>query len=157
MRVLLQRVKSASVAVDGVVVGEIGEGLLALVGIGQDDSSRIVELIANKVIGLRIFEDSAGKMNRSLLDLTSDRSDQPGLLAVSQFTLYADTRKGRRPGFTRAAQPEVARALVDHFADQIRASGIHVETGEFGAHMQVTLVNDGPVTIWIDSAEMTAG
>jgi D-tyrosyl-tRNA(Tyr) deacylase len=157
MRVLLQRVRSASVVVNGDVTGAISQGLLALVGIGHDDTSKTVENIGNKVLALRIFEDDAGKMNRSLLDLNNHPGGRAELLAVSQFTLYGDIRKGRRPSFTDAAQPAIASELVDHFAKFIRAAGIHVETGVFGAHMLVTLVNDGPVTIWIDSADLSAG
>lgn len=154
MRVLLQRVRSASVSVDGVIVGEIDAGLVALVGIGRADTAATVERVAHKVIDLRIFEDEAGKMNRSLRDLNAG-SDRPGILVVSQFTLYADVRAGRRPGFSAAAAPDLARQLVDRFAESIRGAGIAVESGQFGARMVVSLENDGPVTIWVDSDELS--
>jgi D-tyrosyl-tRNA(Tyr) deacylase len=136
-------------------VGEIGHGLVALVGIGPVDTPAIVERMAAKVIDLRIFEDDAGKMNRSLRDLCAEPDSRAGMLVVSQFTLYADVRKGRRPSFTHAAPPDLAERLVDHFAEHVCALGIPVATGQFGAHMTVRLANDGPVTIWIDSADLT--
>ncbi|MCX2726855.1 D-aminoacyl-tRNA deacylase [Thermomicrobium sp. 4228-Ro] len=148
MRVLLQRVSRASVTVDGQIVGAIGPGLLLLVGIRRGDDQATAEWMAQKVANLRIFEDEAGKMNRSVLDVGGQA------LVVSQFTLYADVRKGRRPSFVEAAAPEEARPLVDAFADALRQLGVPVETGVFGAHMDVELVNDGPVTIWLDSAEL---
>lgn len=150
MRVLLQRVSRASVEVEGRTIGEIGPGLLLLVGVREGDGASEAESLARKVANLRIFEDSQGKMNVSLLD-----REQPAALVVSQFTLYGDVRKGRRPSFIQAAAPELASPLVDAFADHLRALGIHTESGEFGAHMMVSLVNDGPVTIWLDSAELT--
>jgi D-aminoacyl-tRNA deacylase len=156
MRVLLQRVRRASVSVDDVGVSAIDSGLVALVGIGHEDSVATVERVANKVIDLRIFEDDAGKMNRSLRDLSTE-APGAGMLVISQFTLYADIRKGRRPGFSAAAQPEIAQQLVAHFTAFVSAAGIIVECGEFGAHMVVSLENDGPVTIWVDSNELSGG
>ncbi len=148
MRALVQRVSEASVTVDGRVVGKIGPGLLVLVGVRHGDDAETAASLARKVAHLRIFEDEAGKMNCSAVEL--------GLaaLVVSQFTLYADVRKGRRPSFIDAAPPEVASPLVDRFAEELRAAGLRVETGCFGAHMQVALVNDGPVTIWIDTDDL---
>jgi D-tyrosyl-tRNA(Tyr) deacylase len=148
MRILVQRVREAAVRVDDMVIGEIGQGLLLFVGVERDDTEQDATFLANKVANLRIFEDEAGKMNRSALDL--------GLaaLVVSQFTLYADLRKGRRPSFIKAALPEVARPLVEHVAGELRSSGVRVESGEFGANMQISLINDGPVTIWLDSTEL---
>ncbi len=148
MRVLLQRVSRASVTVDGQVVGAIGPGVVLLVGVRRGDERSIAEWMAQKVAHLRIFEDEAGKMNRSLLEVGGSA------LVVSQFTLYADVRKGRRPSFIEAAPPDEARPLVEAFADALRRLGLPVETGVFGAHMDVELVNDGPVTIWLDSAEL---
>ncbi|ACZ38146.1 D-aminoacyl-tRNA deacylase [Sphaerobacter thermophilus] len=148
MRVLIQRVSEAAVRVDDRVVGEIGPGLLLLVGVTDGDTEEEATFLANKVANLRIFEDEEGKMNRSALELGLSA------LVVSQFTLYADTRKGRRPSFIRAAAPEVASPLVDYLAQQLRELGLNVATGEFGAHMHVSLVNDGPVTIWLDTDEL---
>jgi D-tyrosyl-tRNA(Tyr) deacylase len=148
MRALLQRVSHASVTVDGKVVGKIGQGLLILLGVGQGDGEAQVKLLADKIVHLRIFEDDAGKMNLSLLDIDGQA------LVVSQFTLYADVRRGRRPGFTYAAPPEIAGPLVERFQEAIAGYGLHVEGGIFGATMQVELVNNGPVTIWLDSAEL---
>jgi D-aminoacyl-tRNA deacylase len=154
VRILLQRVRTASVSVDGRVVGSIGPGLVALVGVGHGDDDHLAERLANKVVDLRVFEDDDGKMNRSLRDLSADDPSSAGVLVVSQFTLYADVRKGRRPGFTNAAPPEIGRALVDRFAGTIKRMGISTQSGEFGAHMLVSLENDGPVTIWIDSRDL---
>jgi D-tyrosyl-tRNA(Tyr) deacylase len=148
MRALLQRVSRASVTVDGKVVGQIGQGLLILLGVGQGDGEAQVKLLADKVVHLRIFEDDAGKMNLSLLDIGGQA------LIVSQFTLYADVHRGRRPGFTYAAPPEVAEPLVERFHAAIASHGIHVSGGIFGATMQVELVNNGPVTVWLDSDEL---
>jgi D-aminoacyl-tRNA deacylase len=148
MRALLQRVSHASVTVEEQVVGQIGQGLLVLLGVGQNDSEVQVKMLADKIVHLRIFGDDEGKMNRSLLDVGGE------VLVVSQFTLYADIRKGRRPSFIEAAPPRLAEPLVERFRDAIAAYGLRVETGVFGAHMDVELVNDGPVTIWIDSEEL---
>jgi len=148
MRALLQRVSRASVVVDDTTVGEIGHGFLILLGIGQGDGEVQVKQLTDKIIHLRVFEDDEGKMNRSLLD--SDGQ----VLVISQFTLYADIRKGRRPGFTNAAPSLVAEPLVEHFKEAIAAHGIKVEGGIFGAHMGVELLNNGPVTIWMDSEEL---
>jgi D-tyrosyl-tRNA(Tyr) deacylase len=149
MRVLLQRVTSAAVTADGSVVGCIERGLVLLTGIGPADTSAIVERMAEKIANLRIFNDEEGKFNRSLLDVAG------GVLVVSQFTLFADARKGRRPSFTDAARPELAAPLCDHFAAAFGALRIApVATGVFGASMQVQIHNDGPVTLWLDSAEL---
>lgn len=147
MRALLQRVSQASVEVAGEVVGEISTGLLVLFAAGRQETAEDLDYLARKVVNLRIFADEAGKMNRSLLDVGGEA------LVVSQFTLYADTRKGNRPSFTGAADPDEGRRWYERFIEALLQEGVHVETGEFGAHMQVALVNDGPVTVWIDSAE----
>ncbi len=148
MRVLLQRVTSAAVRVADETVGQIGEGLVLLVGVGHDDGEPEADKLAGKIAGLRIFNDESGRFDRSLLDVGG------GVLVVSQFTLYADSRKGRRPSFTDAAQPEQARELFDYFVAKLRGLGINpVETGKFGEHMSVDIHNDGPVTIWLDSDE----
>ena len=144
MRAVVQRVSSASVRVEGDVVGAIGRGLLVLLGAGRGDTSENVTRLAAKIARLRIFPDESGRFDRSLLDVGGDA------LVVSQFTLLSDTRKGNRPSFTDAARPEQAEPLVEAFAAALRGSGILVETGEFGAYMQVELVNDGPVTIVLD-------
>jgi D-tyrosyl-tRNA(Tyr) deacylase len=128
--------------------------LLLLVGVTGEDTTNTAKFLAEKTANLRIFDDEHGVMNRSALDLLHDSGDSIALLVVSQFTLYADCRKGRRPSYIRAAVPDVARPLVDHFADCLRALGLTVETGEFGAEMAVELVNDGPVTILLDSDEL---
>jgi D-aminoacyl-tRNA deacylase len=150
MRALIQRVREAAVTVAGQEVGRIGPGLLVLLGVGHADTEADIAYLAPKIAHLRIFEDAEGKMNRSLLDVGG------GVLLVSQFTLYADTRKGRRPSFTGAAPPAQAAALVDACAAALRALGLPVAQGIFQADMQVALVNDGPVTIWIDSAERSS-
>lgn len=144
MRALLQRVERASVAVEGEAAGTIGTGLLILVCAMHGDSESAVDRLARKIPKLRIFRDEAGKMNRSLLDVGGSA------LVVSQFTLAADVSRGNRPGFSAAAPPEEGRKLYDRFADQLREQGISTETGRFGAEMSVSLVNDGPVTIWIE-------
>lgn len=144
MRALLQRVKSAKVSVDNKTFGAIGPGLVILLGIGQGDGEAEAEFLADKIADLRIFEDDAGKFNLSILDAGGEA------LLISQFTLYADTRKGRRPSFTDAAAPEVAAPLVDRFAELLRRRGIPTQTGSFGAHMLVEIQNDGPVTIWLE-------
>ncbi len=147
MRALLQRVSRASVTVDDQIVGQIGQGLLVFLGVGQGDGEAQVKTLADKIVHLRIFEDDQGKMNRSLLDIGGE------VLVVSQFTLYADTRRGRRPGFTDAASPAIAEPLVERFKALVAASGVRIAGGVFGAHMDVSLVNDGPVTIWLDSEQ----
>ena len=140
---LLQRVKSASVSVDGKVIGEVGHGLLVLVCAEKGDSEEQCEKLAKKVLTYRIFEDEAGKMNKSLTDIAGE------ILVVSQFTLAADTAKGLRPSFTPAADPETGKRLYEHFIAKVRESGLKTQTGQFGAYMQVALINDGPVTIWL--------
>jgi D-tyrosyl-tRNA(Tyr) deacylase len=149
MRAVVQRVREASVTVDGCVTGSIGEGLLVLAGFGHGDSDATLAPVASKIVNLRIFEDEAGRMNLSLLDRVLP------LLVVSQFTLYADCRKGRRPSFTDAAPPAEAERLYTVFVDMLRALGPRVETGQFGAMMEVRLLNWGPVTIILDSADLT--
>jgi len=145
MKVLLQRVSQASVSVDGEVVGRTGLGLVGLVGVAQGDSEEDARYLVEKTVNLRIFPDEAGKFNRSLVDVGGE------LLLVSQFTLIADTRKGRRPSFTEAAGPVEAEALFNGFVDLARATGLKVETGRFQQHMLVEIHNDGPVTILLDS------
>ena len=140
---LSQRVQSASVTVDGQVIGSAGKGLLVLVCAEKGDTVEQCEKLAKKVLAYRIFEDENGKMNKSLSDIHGD------ILVVSQFTLAADTAKGLRPSFTPAADPETGKKLYEYFVEKVRESGLRTETGEFGAYMQVALVNDGPVTIWL--------
>ena len=153
MRVLVQRTTRARVTVAGETTGEIGRGFLILVGATLDDTPAAADLLARKVANLRVFDDEDGDLNRSALDLL--QAEEPvGMLVVSQFTLYADCRKGRRPSFVQAAPPAIAEPLVDRFADGLRTLGLSVAMGRFGAEMQVELVNDGPVTIWLDSAEL---
>ena len=147
MRALIQRVSEASVEVDGAVVGAIGQGLVVLLGVAVDDSAETANKLADKVAGLRIFSDQEGKFNESVIDVGGQ------VLVVSQFTLLADTRKGKRPSFLDAAAPDVATELVSAFSDRLRSQGLHVETARFGAHMHVALINDGPVTIILDSAD----
>ncbi|HTX14372.1 MAG TPA: D-aminoacyl-tRNA deacylase [Candidatus Baltobacteraceae bacterium] len=148
MRIVLQRVSRASVAVDGRVAGEIGAGLAVLVAVGREDSSATAASMAEKIVNLRVFNDDQGKMNRSLLDTGG------AVLVVSQFTLYGDARGGRRPSFILAAPPELGKALYEEFVAALRALGLRVETGVFQAHMSVDLVNDGPVTILLDSNKL---
>ena len=144
MRALIQRVSSGKVTVDNQIVAEISRGLVVLLGIGQDDNEEKARFLAEKIATLRIFEDNQGKFNLSILD-------QGGaVLVVSQFTLYADTQKGRRPSFTDAAPPEVAAPLVEKFVELLRSKGISTQAGVFGAHMLVEIQNDGPVTIWLE-------
>lgn len=145
MRALLQRVRRASVTVDGNLVGQIGQGLCILLGVGPRDGDGAARALATKCAEMRIFNDEAGKMNLSLLDVGG------AALVISQFTLYADTSRGRRPSFVGAAAPDVARPLVEAFAQALRDRGVHVEMGVFGADMLVEIHNDGPVTIWLDS------
>jgi D-aminoacyl-tRNA deacylase len=153
VRVLAQRVSRARVTVAAETTGEIGRGFLLLVGVTLDDTTAAADLLARKVANLRVFDDADGNLNRSALDLL-EAGEPIGMLVVSQFTLYADCRKGRRPSFVQAAPPAIAEPLVDRFGDGLRALGLPVAIGRFGAEMQVELVNDGPVTIWLDSAEL---
>ncbi len=148
MRAVVQRVSEASVVVDGQVVGAIGRGLLALLGVTHADGEAEAAALARKIAGLRIFEDAAGKFNLGLSDVGG------AVLVVSQFTLYGDARKGRRPSFTDAARPEQAEPLIQRFVELLRNADIPVQTGVFGTVMAVHLVNDGPVTLWLDTAEM---
>jgi D-tyrosyl-tRNA(Tyr) deacylase len=149
MRALIQRVSQASVTVDGQVIGRIGRGFLVLLGVTHDDSRAEADWLARKIAGLRVFEDDAGKMNLGLADVGG------AVLVVSQFTLYGDARKGRRPDFIRAARPEVAEPLIEYFVAQLRGLGLPVATGQFRAMMDVELINDGPVTLWLDTADVT--
>lgn len=148
MRLLIQRVAQASVRIDGEVVGEIGQGLLVLIGITAADTPAIADRLIRKALDLRIFEDDEGKMNRGVEEIGG------GLLLVSQFTLYANCRKGRRPSFIDAAPPPIAQPLYEHCIRTAQASGLTVQTGRFGADMKISLINDGPVTIMLDSAEL---
>ncbi|AHF07463.1 D-aminoacyl-tRNA deacylase [Desulfitobacterium metallireducens] len=145
MRSVVQRVSQSCVRVDGEIVGQIGKGFLVLLGVGGNDTSQDLDWMVDKIIGLRVFEDEAGKMNRSILE------EKGGILLVSQFTLYGDCRKGRRPSFSSAASPEKAKALYEEAISKIVLRGVHVETGIFQADMKVELVNDGPVTLLLDS------
>ena len=145
MRAVIQRVNYGRVTIDGRVTADIGKGLVILLGIGPGDDEEKSAALAKKIAQLRIMEDGQGKMNLSILDTGGSA------VVVSQFTLYADTRRGNRPSFTDAAPPQTASPLVDHFVAQLRALGIPTQTGEFGAHMLVALENDGPVTIWIEN------
>ncbi|MDP8901183.1 MAG: D-aminoacyl-tRNA deacylase [Actinomycetota bacterium] len=153
MRVLVQRVSEARVMVGGEVVGEIGRGLLLFVGVTHSDDERTADALATKVVNLRLFDDDKGALNRSALDLLAS-GDGVGVLVVSQFTLYGDPRKGRRPSFVAAAPPDIAAPLVARFASTIADLGLPVAEGRFGAEMAVALVNDGPVTLWLDSADL---
>ncbi|MBN1370847.1 MAG: D-tyrosyl-tRNA(Tyr) deacylase [Anaerolineaceae bacterium] len=144
MRIVLQRVRQGSVTVEGRRIAEIGQGLVLLVGVGPGDNSEKARALAEKVAYLRIFEDEAGKMNLSVRDVGG------AAIVVSQFTLYADTQKGRRPAFNGAAPPEIARPLCDQFVEMLMGHGVPVQTGEFGAHMLVEIENDGPVTIQLE-------
>jgi len=145
LRALIQKVSQARVEVDGRIIGEIGAGALVLLGVSRQDGVDDAAYLADKVVNLRIFPDDSGRMNRSLLDTGGS------MLVVSQFTLYGDCRKGRRPSFDQAARPEEARALYEQFVGECRAAGVHVETGVFQAMMRVSLVNEGPVTILCES------
>lgn len=144
MRALIQRVSKASVMVEGDVISRIGKGLVVLLGVGHEDGEGSAAFLAEKTANLRIFEDEGGKTNLSILDVGGEA------IVVSQFTLYADTRKGRRPSFIDAALPEVAEPLVDRFIQLLRGYGVPTQTGKFGAHMEVEIHNDGPVTIWLE-------
>lgn len=148
MRACVQRVSEAHVTVDGVETGRIGRGFVVLLGIGHNDGEEEVNWLAEKIVGLRVFEDSAGKMNLSLADVSG------GMLVVSQFTLFGDCRKGRRPSFIEAAPPETAERLYESFVAAVRTAGAEVGTGKFREHMLVSLVNDGPVTLWIDTEDL---
>lgn len=147
MRCVIQRVTQASVSVDGNVVGKIGKGFMILIGVSVEDTDKDLKYMADKIPNLRIFEDEQGKMNLSLKDTGGE------ILAVSQFTLYGDARGSRRPSFIQAARPEMATGYYEQLVEAWRAQGIHVETGVFGADMQVSLVNDGPVTMLMDSTK----
>ena len=147
MRVVVQRVREAKVVVDGSTTGAIGTGLLALIGISRSDAAVDADYLVDKLIGLRVFPDDDGKMNRSVQEAGGS------LLLISQFTLYGDCRRGRRPSFDQAAPPEQAQTLYEHFVARARMGPVPVETGIFQASMQVYLINDGPVTIWMDSAD----
>jgi len=144
MRLVLQRVARGAVTVDGRLVGQVGQGVVVLVGVGHGDGEAQADWLAEKIVNLRIFEDEAGKMNHSLLEVGG------GALVVSQFTLYADVQRGRRPSFVDAALPQEAQPVVDYLARRLAGYGVPVQTGEFGAHMRVELENDGPVTIILE-------
>lgn len=144
MRVLIQRVSKASVTVEGQTISAIGKGLLILLGVGHADGEEQAKFLAEKIANLRIFEDEQGKTNLSISDVKGEA------IVVSQFTLYADTRKGRRPSFIDAALPDVAEPLVNRFVELLRGHGVPTQTGKFGAHMEVEIHNDGPVTVWLE-------
>ncbi|HJA74736.1 MULTISPECIES: D-aminoacyl-tRNA deacylase [Limosilactobacillus] len=141
MRVVLQKVNHAQVSIDGTVVGKIAKGYMLLVGFAPDDGDEQLDYLVHKIVNLRVFEDENGKMNKGLKDVDG------AILSISQFTLYADTKHGNRPGFTGAARPEIAEPLYERFNQKLAATGVHVETGRFGADMKVDLENDGPTTI----------
>lgn len=145
MRAVIQRVSESSVAVNGDVVGSIGPGLMVLLGVTHEDTEKDADFLADKIINLRIFSDDAGKMNRSLLDIGGE------ILVVSQFTLYGDCRKGRRPSFIQAADPDKGNTLYEYYVEKVREKGVTTATGRFGAMMAVSLVNDGPVTLIVES------
>ena len=145
MRAVIQRVSRASVAVDGSVTGSIGRGLLVFLGVGKEDSQKDIDFVADKIVNLRIFEDDDGKMNLSVKDISG------GILLISQFTLYGDCRKGRRPDFTAAGKPDAAKQVYKQTIEAIRDKGVPVETGVFAAHMDIDSINDGPVTLILDS------
>ncbi|SIO13111.1 D-tyrosyl-tRNA(Tyr) deacylase [Carnobacterium alterfunditum] len=147
MKIVIQRTKEASVSIEGTIMGEITHGLVLLVGIEEEDQQEDIDYLVRKISNMRIFEDSQGKMNLSIEDVGGE------ILSISQFTLYADTKKGNRPSFTKAAKPETAIPIYDAFNAQLKATGLTVQTGIFGADMQVSLLNDGPVTIIIDSKQ----
>lgn len=178
MRAVVQRVSRASVKVDGQAVGTIGAGLLVLLGVAQDDSESDADYLAEKVVGLRVFEDADGKMNLSVRDVGNSQKQIPrpkerlvmkteknglatesgqsagAILAISQFTLFGDVRRGKRPSFDAAARPELAKRLYEYFVERVRAAGVHCETGTFQAEMKVELINEGPVTIMLDSKKL---
>lgn len=145
MRIVIQRAEKAKVSVDGEVVGQISKGFMVLVGVGPEDTKQNADFLVNKMCNLRVFEDEQGKMNLSIKDVGGQ------ILAISQFTLYADCKKGNRPSFTGAAKPEQANELYEYFMEEIRKQGIKVEHGIFGAHMKVDFINDGPVTILLEN------
>jgi D-tyrosyl-tRNA(Tyr) deacylase len=147
VRALLQRTTGARVLIEGRIVAQIGSGLVVLLGVGPDDTEAVADSLARRITELRIFRDDAGRTDRSLIDVGG------AALVVSQFTLFADTRRGRRPGFTGAAPPDRAEALYRRLADELERRGVPVSTGQFGAEMSVELVNDGPFTIWLDTAD----
>ncbi len=151
MRAVIQRCSSGSVTVDGELIGQVGRGLVVLLGVAGGDTQADLDYLVDKTVGLRIFEDAAGKMNLSLQEVQGE------MLVVSQFTLLADTRKGRRPSFLEAAQPEIAEQFYQQFVALVRALGVTVATGKFRAEMQVALVNEGPVTIVLDSRQRGGG
>ncbi len=144
MKLILQRVSNASVTVDNKVISSIGKGLLVLCGVGKDDTNEVLPWLANKMVNLRIFEDENGKMNKSLLDIDGE------VIIVSQFTLYADCSRGRRPDFLKSAKPELAEKLYDRFCEEVEFFGLNVKKGIFGADMKVSLLNDGPITITLE-------
>ncbi len=148
MRALIQRVKRASVTINSQITGKINEGLLIFLGVGEDDTEKQVQYLVEKCTGLRIFTDEQDKMNLSVKDIKGE------ILVVSQFTLYGDCKKGKRPSFVRAARPETAIPLYESFIAHCKNTGLNIQTGEFGADMQIELINDGPVTIWLDTEEM---
>ena len=148
MRAVLTRVKHASVTIDGQIAGKIGEGFLILLGIGPEDNDAVCDKLCDKLLSLRIFEDENEKMNRGLEDVNGE------VLVVSQFTLYGNCKKGRRPDFFGAAKPDLAIPLYERFVQRCRDSGFHTETGEFGAYMQVDSLNDGPVTLMVDTDQL---
>ena len=148
MKFVIQRVTHADVKVDGQTIGEIGKGFMVLIGVSNSDTKEIADKMVKKLVGLRIFEDDAGKMNRSILDVGGE------ILAVSQFTLHGDARHGRRPSFSTAARPETAVPLYEAYCAGLRQAGVHVETGIFQADMKVSLINDGPVTLLLDSRKV---
>lgn len=145
MRAVIQRVTKAKVIVDGKTISHINKGLLVLLGVGEDDDDKDLDYLVNKVLGLRIFEDENGKMNLSIFDVEGE------ILVVSQFTLFGDVRKGKRPSFTKSAYPDIGNKYYEEFINKISKSGVRVVGGVFGAHMDVSLINDGPVTILLDS------
>lgn len=148
MRAVVQRVTEASVSVDGEIVGEIGNGLMVLLGVGDEDNDQDLEYLVEKIIGLRIFQDENDKMNLSLLDVNGE------LLVISQFTLYGDARKGKRPSFIKSARPDIGEKYYEEFIKKTKSLGINTEKGIFGAHMDVHLINSGPVTIMLDSKKL---
>lgn len=151
MKAVIQRVQHASVKVDGNIIGKCGRGFMILLGVGNKDTEKDAKALVNKIVKLRVFEDDAGKMNLSVQDVGGE------ILIISQFTLYADCRKGNRPSFVNAAPPAVSVPLYEAFVEYMRNTGIHAECGEFGADMKVELLNDGPVTIVLDSSELSGG